>query len=52
MAVEIDILLQRAVDQARRPEVEHDAVGLDDAGVLLGSTVRRPAPTIWIMVDL
>ena len=52
LAVQIDILFQRAVDQARRPEIQHDAVGLDDARILLGATVRKSRPTIWIMVKL
>ena len=50
--IEIDVLLERAVQQRRGAEVEDDAVGLDDARVLFGSTVRRPRPTIWIMVHL
>ena len=42
--VEINILFQRAVDQARRPEIQHDAVGLDDAGVFLGIDGAQAAP--------
>ena len=44
LPVEIDILLQRAVDQARGAEVQHDAVGLDDAGVFFGVHGAQAAP--------
>ena len=35
-AVQIDVLFQRPMQQSRGAEIQHDAVGLDDARMLLG----------------